>query len=63
MQTRGYGDADADGILTKNNISPPPMVGGHKYIENFTSKTEIFQIKKTLIFFIFLLKTYIVGTH
>ena len=28
-----------------------------KYIENFTPKTENFQIKKTLIFFIFLLKS------
>ena len=35
MQTSGYADADAaadaDGIRTKNNMSPPPpMVGGHK---------------------------------
>ena len=28
-----------------------------KYIENFITKTENFQIKKNLIFFIFLLKT------
>ena len=33
-----------------------------KYTENFTTKTESFQIK-ILIFFIFLLKTYIVSTH
>ena len=32
MRTRGYADATADGIRTKNNMSPPPpMVGGHKY--------------------------------
>ena len=35
-----------------------------KYIENFTSKTEFFfQIKSSDIFFIFLLKIWIVGTR
>ena len=33
-----------------------------KYIENFTTKTESFQIN-ILLFFIFLLKTYIVGSR
>ena len=30
MWTRGYTDADADGIRTENNMSPP-MVGGHNH--------------------------------
>ena len=34
-----------------------------KYIENFISKNWQFSDRKTLIFFIFLLKTYIVGTR
>ena len=34
-----------------------------KYTENFTTKKRNFSDKKTLIFFLFLLKTKIVGTH
>ena len=34
-----------------------------KYIENFTTQNENFQIKNSDIFFIFLLKTEIVGTR
>ena len=34
-----------------------------KYTENFTNKKGKFSDKKNLIFFIFLLKTYIVGTR
>ena len=30
MQTKSYADADADGIHTKNNMSPTPSEGGHK---------------------------------
>ena len=37
--------------------------GLFKYIENFTSKNRKCSDKKSLIFFIFLLQTYIVGTR
>ena len=37
--------------------------GLFKYIENFTTKNWKFSDKNSDIFFIFLLKTYIVGTH
>ena len=42
-----------------NSRSPGYITKTHlfKYIVNFTSKTENFQIKKNLIFFIFLLET------
>ena len=29
VQTKSYADADADGIHTKNNMSPTPSEGGH----------------------------------
>ena len=43
VQTSGYADANADGIRTKNNMSPHPHTnggggggggGGHKYTQN-----------------------------
>ena len=47
-------------IMSKEPITKTRLF---KYIENFTSKNRKFSDKKTLIFFIFLLKTYIVGTR
>ena len=32
MQTKSYDAADADGIHTKNNMSPTPSEGGHKIL-------------------------------
>ena len=52
----------SENFVIENHVFPPKRcitkISLFKYMENLTSKkTENFQIKKTLIFFIFLLKT------
>ena len=40
MQTKSY--ADADGIHTKNNMSPTPSEGGHNKIVTFNSNSTYY---------------------
>ena len=50
---------DEDQMMAKQTIKKTSLL---KHTEDFTTKNENFQIK-ILIFFIFLLKTWIVGTR